>query len=322
MRKAVSGKLPRGEWDFAGVPDAELDACFYYEYARASDLIRAGIAEWRKCVPTLAKIQAEWLGAPTSTWAPGNIRHTDEREFHAYVAAMIAYVDANALKPTTLGKVDSRISDLVSSLSEFPDVCWQSLRNSALKSALAKSFKVPDSNDAAQNPQMCLADFTSQLFKWHQFGFSAWEVIQKATSHTSNAQLSPSFPLFCVSWNYRDEELLAAFDAWLKKNRPSHFPEPDRIRKTIGISWQRLPFGKRTALEYLGVYRRKQMCACTWPEFVELWPETSEKSNERRRNANIRTEGEPEKAAALSRISQLKGQCADAKEMISFIEGG
>lgn len=311
--------LSQKEWDFSKVPETELDACFYYEFARASDVIKNGIASWRADVPNLAEIKIAWLNAPTSTWLPGTTRHVDDAEFERYFEASRRHEEANALKPNALAKTDGCILDLVASFKEYPVVCWQMLPNTALKAAHAKNFKVPDARDVAQKSDLCLTDLTMHLIVRHLEGLSAWGMIQRAMQDESNASIKPDLRLFGLSWNYRNDELVAAFRAWLEKNRPPQYPEPDQTKKKIGVAWQTLPLGKRTALEYLGVYRRKQ--TCTWPEFVKRWPESPEKMLYRVKRAYEATQGQPENAANESRISQLKGQSGKAKEIISIIEG-
>jgi hypothetical protein len=102
-------------------------------------------------------------------------------------------------------------------------------------------------------------------------------------------------------WNFSDTQIVAAFQSWLKKARPSGYSEPDAIGKTTGISWQQLPFGKRTALEYLGVHRRKE--TCTWPDYLERW---ATQAQLKRPDSTVR---------------QLKAQCAKAKEIIQTMAG-
>ena len=311
--------ISQDEWDFSKVPDAELDACFYYEFARASNLIKEGIAAWRAGVPNLAEIKVAWLNAPTSTRLPGTMKHSDEGEFEKWFVPCSKDQEANAAKPDNLTKIDERILDFVASLKEFPNVSWQMLSDIALKATHAKDFKVPDRKDTGRETWRCLIDQTGQLPFWESLGLSACKIIHGAERHKSNVPIKLTHHLFGLSWNYSDDELVAAFRSWVNKNRPPQFPESKIQDKRTGISWQPLPVGKRTALEYLGVYRRKQIC--TWPVFVKQWPESQDRRSYRVKNADQKTEGEPEKAADLSRISQLKGQCAKAKEIIAVIEG-
>ncbi|MGD0650265.1 MAG: hypothetical protein ABSA97_03845 [Verrucomicrobiia bacterium] len=39
--------IPRIEWNFDNVPDSELVACCWWEYARESEFIRMGMQRWR-----------------------------------------------------------------------------------------------------------------------------------------------------------------------------------------------------------------------------------------------------------------------------------
>lgn len=312
-------ELAREEWDFSTIPDSELDACFCYEFARASKVIAKGIAEWRKRVSGLAAIKAGWLNAPTSSWLPGTSRHSDEAEFAEYTKASCADDDANKQKPSELAAVDETVLDLVASFDEFPKVCWQLLRDVTLKSANSKNFKVPDNDDVTANPEQCLSEITVQLLTWHAMDLSACEMIQEAEQHKANAPLKLTHHLFGVSWNYRNDEIAAAFLAWLKIKRPTRYPEPQAQKKTTWIAWQKLPVGKPAALEYLGVWRRKK--TCTWPEYLKKWPEDKVSRAYRIKKANQRTEGQPEKAADESRIAQLKGEQAKALEIVRFIEG-
>lgn len=258
--------MKREEWDFSGLPDAELDACFYYEFARSADVIKNGVTAWRKSFLKLATVKIAWFNAPTDSWLPGTIRHSDDAEFEKYTAAMIDDDAANAVKPKSLSHIDARMLDFVSAFDEFPNKPWQLIKDSPIKQKFAKEWKVPDSND----PNLCLTDLTANLSVWHGMNLSALEMIQAAEHHPSNRQIRLTHHVFGFSWNYRNKELVAAFEAWLNTNRPAHFPEQTHAKSVTGFGWQRFPFRKENALGWLGVLRRRKSVK-TWREYFQRY---------------------------------------------------
>ena len=67
------------EWDFDNVPDTELVACGWWEYARESEFIRQTLARWTEDTEApredLEKLQA--IGSPWELFVEGDVRRPE-----------------------------------------------------------------------------------------------------------------------------------------------------------------------------------------------------------------------------------------------------
>ncbi len=338
--KSRSIQLANEEWKFDGVGDDELDACFYYEFARSSKLIRDGIKEWRASVQkqtsSLDRIKLAWKNAPTSSWNRYKGFCEDEREFAAYGAAWLNNADADKLKPASLCSVDTGLLDFVASFPEFPKVPWQRLRARDKKASFSKDWKLPDTADMEQNPEQAISDSTQLLEECDKHDLSAWKMIKRTIQHPSNAPNKPGLYLFSISWNYRNDEIARAFETWCQKNRPPEYPEPKEQKKKLGGGWQALPFGKRAGLDYLGVYRRRDACGwrgadAGWKKFMENWPPEAHKTRLKQfqgERAKLKLKADLEAwehdrfKEAENDIREFKAQCSKVKDFLAQIEGG
>lgn len=106
-----------------------------------------------------------------------------------------------------------------------------------------------------------------------------------------------------LNWGRTDTELQEDFREFLKRNRPKRFKSLTHSPKG-GIGNVVLPFKKNTALDWLGVWRRRQKV--TWPKYMSVYFPESDKS-------------------AYSRRAQLereeKKKCASAQKVLNWFAG-
>ena len=77
-----------------------------------------------------------------------------------------------------------------------------------------------------------------------------------------------------IDWRATNGEIMEKLKSFLEENRPAQFKDhatTAQVQRSFDIA---LPFRKNSALDWLGVYRRRKMVS-TWAEFFALYPEES-----------------------------------------------
>ena len=278
-KKSLKGSFPVEEYQFIKIPDEELDACYYYEFSREKSELIKGIKLWRKHVPQLAEIKTHFV-----------INHKRKQK-NIFLRDPIILPDtdndnADALMPKCLEKYTDYLVNLIATFPEFPDAPWQSIPNDERKKLWAQSFKAPTEDDFRKEPHRAIDDVTELIHFCEAHGRSLVRLLQRGQSDPHNKRLKVGTRLLNISWKWTNKQIMAAFEGWLATNRPSDYPEPTigigRGIDQLGSDWTELSQKKRTALECLGVYRRKKMCS--WNEYLDKWPVGySNKASEKRR---------------------------------------
>ncbi len=344
QKKAQLDKpLAEAAWNFEAVSDDELDACFYYEFARSSKLIRDGVEGWRTNFSrriewrrtTLQTVKTNWFRAPQSPWKPGNLSmsHVDDID-DGYSAAWGANEDAESLKPETLSKAHPLVLDFVAAFEEFPSTPWLQITDLDKRAEFAATWRVPDLQHCAG--AVGCSDHILEACDLQ--GLSAWREVRRTERAPANASIKPGLHLFAISWNYEDDEIAAAVKAWCFKNRPPEYrtEEPKPKKKMLGLNWRVLPFGKRAGLDYLGVWRRREACGKQpWKKFFSIgrWAPAAFVEKVRSLRAareKLLLKGADEFDKALQKdafadsdniIRDLQDKCAKAESFIAQLEG-
>ena len=259
--------FPVEEYEFGKVSDKEIDACYYYEFAREQSELIKGIKLWRNRVPDLAEIKSDWLIELKKKQK--DIFHIDPRIY--------PYIDnnkANDDMPKYLEKCPPYLLNFVVAFPQFPDTPWQSIP-SYKRQIWAKYFKAPTQDDLREEPNRAIDDITVLIDTCEKEGTSLKSLLQR--SQYPNGTIVTR--LLNISWSFPNKLILAAFAGWLDKNRPYDHDKTKIGKKSdidqLGAEWTQLPHEKRTSLDGLGVYRRKKLC--NWREFLEKWPNGSER---------------------------------------------
>lgn len=300
MKKTGSSSKNHLEWDFGSISEEEIDACFHYEYARHVPALRDGIPEWRKSLlatfqkpPSLHDLAHDYsftegiddLDQLIDTWIKrGEMQLKDflEQKFIAVeqlppeLAAFAKqlklyqwYLRAEVMKPEILLQCPYYLLNFVAAFPEFPNKPWQSIKNKKRKELWSKRY----------NPcrDGIITEITSKIKEWETSTYdngkkySVSEMI--SMKGPQNDHIKPTHHLFCVSWNFKNEEIADAFRSWVTENRPKEYPEPELSYKLLAAGWRPLKKKKDTLLNDLGFLRRRETCK-DWNEFLKCWPES------------------------------------------------
>ena len=226
--------LSPGDWNFDKVPDSELVACCYWEYARESAFIRdvrqRCIQNWRsgghwdlQLHADLQKVQS--LGHPSDVIIRGIFFAPDD--------------------PHRIDKPDA-----VPITNNFPQP-WQKL------TANERAFRARIQSDLTAIPLLPFerAHWTDarDIAKWAESRakeiFSAFDEVRRANPETSEVTLieqgklqpfpdiasslywesGKEFTVVGINWgSFTNDEIANYFRRWVKVNRPQQFPVPSR----------------------------------------------------------------------------------------------
>lgn len=264
----TTGSLSQLEWDFSSVPDRELKACLYWEYARESKFIRTvrgkctdpklktmtNTEAWRFVGDDIERIQS--LGYAAEVFLQGFFfdghrpsceRHPDappitgsfpspwqamsdeERRYRGHIRTD---VEVLRLKPfTSEGGVSTAEMLLERAL----------IGRDAYRADIDKVHR--DAPGQGESTLRRLGKYPS----YHPKTSILWEGGQECT-------------IVEIYWGaFTNDQIVASFRAWLKENRPSAYKSPDnRGHKPRDI---------RADLKRLGIMR---LLHCF--TFAQLWP--------------------------------------------------
>lgn len=238
--------LHESEWNFsaANVPDGELEACYYYEYARE---FAKRSKRWRVLAAQAKRLE----GLPRGHGDRNKLSEIYEemdREFHGGTSYAL-YTD---LVETPWARFVQRVSPALRTRNKLPtpteSACLEInlLRNlSAGKSWAFKTF------ENWYWEAMSLANWFSSAHsvldwfgsKWSPGttdgikSFSDWFLPLKYVAetvwfdqefHKRQGNQQREHGLIAVNWNYTDEQLKTKFEQWLKEKRQSRKPVESR----------------------------------------------------------------------------------------------
>lgn len=206
------------EWNFEGVPDAELVACCFWEYARESAFIRdvkrrcidsqwkkmTNSQLWKHCGFDIERIQS--IGCPSEVFLAG-----------------FFFDEAEDRKP--------RHRDAPPITGSFP-APWQTL------SVAERKYRSRIRTDRETIP---LAPF-QRGYSFFAADIVHWCKAQQGEAQKTGHDIHPSLFLggsevgvFRIQWeNYTNDELTLGFREWVKANRPERFPNPSRKGRKPG----------------------------------------------------------------------------------------
>lgn len=238
LRSGSRNALPREEWDFSAVPDEELIACCYWEYARESAFIRdvkrrcvnpgwlklTKSELWKHCGYDLERIQS--IGYPSEVFLAG-----------------FFFNEAEDRKP--------RKPDAPPITGSFPGP-WQSLEKAERKSrACIQTFKGQCSIVPVRLAHWCWAEDIARYCKkraeeQHR-EFMEWERRYLRRDEKGNLSVTPGAVespqhdpirpglfisnaetlLVDIAWEeFTNDEIATYFRKWVKRARPPHKPAP------------------------------------------------------------------------------------------------
>jgi len=236
--------LSEPDWNFDAVPDNELVACCYWEYARESAFVRNTLQKYR-----------EWClsGSKWSDCDPEIGKNLEKIQSMGYTSEVfvrgVTLLSREACQSIDPQKPNYRHPDAPVLTANFPNP-WLSLSKDERKSRShirnarsvipAIPFKRASWHDAKD-----IADWAES--RWHEFnklydkarrespGLSEKELVEKGKMQEFRG-IQPSLfweggsevTVVSIQWSlFSNDELARYFRDWIKANRPKHFKNPD-----------------------------------------------------------------------------------------------
>jgi len=233
--KNLPKPLPESEWKFDMYKgERQVTLAFYYEYCRSCPAIHKWIIGGRKFFGSTVPVPEGW-----------GLDMTGE-----------AYL--KQIKPFPA----SGLFDFMSLLSDFPEK--RLIDSGRLNEAcmLAGFDTTPEPLVSyAVNYIMGGPDLSAL----RQVSGSCYEYSRRPMGHGKE-----TLTFLGVNWGATDKEIIEEFKKFLKENRPQQFKELREPMKR-GMGHHILPFRKDIALEWLGIWRRKELGQITWDEYIALY---------------------------------------------------
>ncbi|MCG3149758.1 MAG: hypothetical protein PCFJNLEI_03223 [Verrucomicrobiae bacterium] len=228
--------LPRIEWDFAAVPDSEITACCYWEYARESASLRGLrteiLAEWRE----RGARRGLTIGQYERT--AKMFRRSDSR-----TSSILHLILDTPPRKSKSGNENS--NDNIG--SSFPEH-WQNL-SKAEQAGWAAAFSGKwDDGAISRRDEIYPSDLCRE--------YAVFPGPMKRGTHRKKGTIPNSFlypegregMLLEIAWGeYTNKQLVGAFRNWLKENRPKDIRGPDGRGRGLRVA--------RADLVRLGVMR-------------------------------------------------------------------
>lgn len=247
----MSALLTRVEWDFSDVPDNELVACTYWEYARESDFIRISLGSYR-----------DWFlaGGKRSKESERLFARMDRIQSIGDVSEVI--IRGCAFRPGIIWQsVDETAENYrnpnANPISGSFPAPWQTLTSAERKcrarmALYGKGLLPPpidrgDYFEAEDIAKYCRKRQATLLGEFHRIQeanpgrseveliaagiLQPWPGIQPSLYWESGREVT----VLRIAWaHYTNEELLRHFRTWVKTNRPGNIAAPGRRGRKPG----------------------------------------------------------------------------------------
>lgn len=239
--KALTEALPQFDWNFDKVPDPELVACCYWEYARESVFIRdvrrrclngkwknmpPGEA-WRYLGNDIERIQS--IGYPAETFLRGFFfdEQEDRRPKHPD-APRITGSFPNAWQSLSAGEREERSrirSDIeILNLQPFKRAHWGNAWD-LLERAKVRQREVMEANAQVHEQHPGVSEYYLRqrgLLKKPSEGLS---IFWAGDNDEPNKELT----MVEIEWaNFTNEQIVQCFRKWVAANRPADVSMPDK----------------------------------------------------------------------------------------------
>jgi len=237
--------LDKVDWNFDAVPDTELPACCYWEYARESVFLRElcrRCSEKRQSGGQVDAILAADL------WNLSRIGYAVEVFLPGYF---------HSLEPFTTAQMTGNRALIT---GHFPH-SWQTLsaEQRVFRARIRTSREAHSLVPFRRGPAFFakwIAEFCETRITGSSLSGKRLKAITGRGSGTSLPGVVPSLfsagseiGVFEINWaQFTNDEIVIGFRRWLKANRPGQFAVPDRRGRNKARDW-------RVALERLGMMR-------------------------------------------------------------------
>ena len=263
--KKTAAKLPTEEWNFGDQLKDETNVhlvrgVFFYEYFRCSGKLQKIVLRCRRYYFNEAGKQPR---PPVPGWegCNYNILYPEEKE-------------AICQKTNGWEIVGELVQGLMNN-SSFPKIPALQLLNfkgqtDGQKDCLRSWFCNLDSSPALRYCKDMADGQDAQHLAQQIVGEPG---IEYRFNGSLQAQKSESVIPVRIDWVKPDKQIIADFREVVLGRRPEQFHKFQKISSqqvAIGNLIDKLPFRLRSALEWLGVYRRREAVA-TWREYLEIY---------------------------------------------------
>lgn len=271
--------LDRSEWDFGGVSDDQIEACFWWEYCRESEEISADIAKlarsWHDTNDTASDNEANERALRESDSV-----HLLGRD----ILAGFVWLQRTGHFPGPWVKLKPKIQAIVAGEKKYEgkgkDRMLVEVSLGLIRSMMPTAACIAE--DEIVMPKCRLPSIVSHSAKGDYICI-ALPKIRTGQVHRGQEESRLRSLALTVDWAANDSEIVKVLAAWLKQNRPEKFPEHKHFPAvTVFGESLRRKNGElvdcRAALRWLGVLRRERHIEETLPTghkdtaFKKLYP--------------------------------------------------
>ena len=273
LKKQPAKALPREEWDFYGIDEQEAQFAFFYEYGRDSETVKTEVAKMRAARPEphiwaycpreqpLIEVIA-WLAQqesfPLKPWFTFRAEATNEiRRKRANTQELEARINEGRHEFIKLPP-GSKISLPTKSPQDSVDTIeWMcaGIRGSNVALRPRVSFE-----------QVWMGD-TKAVRAWHEKQASTFVIPPHCTI---KPRPETSFLEIGIDWRLTDAEIIDMVSRLIKTARPQQFKRNAKTPQAQRGFAEMIPFRTTSALQWLGVLRRK-IAAGSWREYFKRY---------------------------------------------------
>ncbi len=285
MKAFLVRPLPNEEWDFVDLDDQEVLLAFYYEYGRSSDFVKSEIGKMRAARPPTRPDIWPYPATADKHRLQNELFWLAEQESHFPETPWLT-IKSNAIEKIQKERAEARRieAQINATLPPGQKFC-------AGMRAGKPGDPVPTIEWMAEVKFNTLnLRLGAGHFRHFWFGderkIRAWEKSSSSTHVTPpkwTYELRPDIGVISgtIDWRATDEEIREKFQWFLERERPCQFKENAKtplVQRGFDIAF---PFRKRSALDWLGVLRRRKKIK-DWSEFFDLYPDARRSSRQKK----------------------------------------
>lgn len=278
--------LPDYEWDYSEIPENSLSATFYWEYARFSGSVSFLIGFTRSRNSYLASKKGA-VGATFNPW-DGKYQKTlsgcSEREMKILESpenARILKEISDIYRVCPNPPFNNQIGYLAEYCPYFPAHCIRFMEG------YGKAGFMEELRDEFQAPVVVkkfIPDQTNSIDWLDHESVDPSEAWTMEDTLLMSRKVNAQHFSVTIPNNLNLSEIIEQFTEKLKQAWPKELNKSlSKSSAYKGVGGVRLGFGKRAALEWLGVYKRFLTCDGSWVKFLERYPQSGDPQSIKRK---------------------------------------
>jgi hypothetical protein len=257
--------LPPAEWDFSELKDEELQLGFFYEYGRSSDKAKIEVEKMRAARPH----PRFWDYCPREHHLGEVLLWLAEQEPHFPEQPWLT------LKANTIAEINKERAGLHWGWSGKPGDPVESIEW-MVRAVRGSNVHLRISGSAF-----------GQVWRGDSKAYKAWHDNEARTFSELSAiggefMAAPESSRVwgAIDWRATDAEIIERFK-WLLKSRPAQFKDCAKTPAVQRGFDNSFPFTMKSALDWLGVLRRRERVK-NWSEFFDLYPDARSGSRQKK----------------------------------------